>query len=62
MGGLSGGEVRRGVGVKRDGKSRLQEVLKTLEAGIFYLIRLRGKGKDCRDFGVSDSNDVTPRE
>ena len=37
--------MRRGVGVKRDGKSRLPEVLRTLEAGIFYFIRLRGKEK-----------------
>ena len=40
--GVSGGEGRRGVGVDKDGRARMSEVLRTVETDIFNLSRLRG--------------------
>ena len=43
--GVSGDEGRRGVWVKRDGRIRMPEALRTVETGIFYLSWLSGKGR-----------------
>ena len=43
------GEGRRGIGVKKDGRTRIiagiLEELRTVETGIFYFSRLRGRGR-----------------